>query len=1245
MNGRRRPGGTVLALALAMLMLVGGLAGFLLPSGHLPSSPGYATHPSGVPASAPTGANSPLAHLPTSALSGQPLVTQATLPSGAAGLPLWKVLPPNPNVNPTLSSKGLVVPTFSTVPAPMGISDLGVNAAGAYTYRTKGFEGTLAFQTFRAFEPGYEASPSYQAPDWAVVKLAAVAVNISYPHATSPTGVFWVENAVHLNGSRLKFEDNIWNFSAVSAGLPLSTLHGTAGKIYLARFYAGFGPSLAVTFPFTLDLYVNLTKGATHDVLYFNYTIINNLGARLPGTYDIVTFNGTASSASPPQFEVSGSGYTPAGLLYDSELVVGGNGGGAHTNLLDLSATAKLREWAHATSKFLPVRSAYDFGVDSSETASGIASHYVNKSGKPVPTVHLVQGPSMLYGLWNTSSATGVAPAAKSGWIGVNLSSSPDYAFLFANLSSATAYAYAPSGATGTMTTELPPPPTGAPYVFDAWADGYQPSANVPVSGNTTQTVSLTASPSILDAPVYLNGDTQAAALGAARVTGMGYAGSSPATLWLNASAVQLAAPFRSLNDESYPAFQLLVAQGLSTNVVVNGFEQSRFTFNYTSDLGTSRYLPGWTQGYFFFGGSGRFTVGNTSLEAAPSAVPQAVPTLPAPTVEFYFTHGSSAYQLSSSLDAHAVTAFGVSSLRLSNISAVSGGKAVVASNSTNLTITTVSADGQDPLFHPSVGITLTGVRRTSIVGLAASNLAEGLTSAGSTYLNLSSLSVASGATGVSATATGSANVVWMNVTGGVPSAAGNWTGSNELSFKHLGVRGTGLVLTNDLVVTMVNCSAQGPGSSVVQSFNGSKQGTFTGINASNSATGLNLTLASNLTVTDVVAQSQSLGVAVAGSTGATVTNVLAETNSLGVLWNLSSTGTISTVSAFVDSLGVWAENASGLTISGVKASNNSLDREAYFSIPGSLSSYPIAAVGLLHDNGITVTDVQATYYPFAVWANYTQGLTLTSVIGWYCGTVVSDFENATLGEAHSLISQVFSFGSRLGILLVNCEYVKVEASTLEASQGFGINISNGSSNNVTNTNFVANNNSSVTGGYSVSHAQAWTNRVTNHFYENYWADWPGIGRYPINNSVDIKPLTTGFYSFYLEFTESGLAGGQAWTFALGNYPAYTTTSSVVYIPGWTLSAGRLPFKVLAPVGVAANPRYGNVSWAGATLPPIHIVFGTPVHPLMILGVAAWLFLTVVGAVVAVVVGVFFYRRRGRRPPAPRTNPLDEPFP
>lgn len=1238
MPPRARPSGKLVAVALGLLGFLGGLAGIGI--GHAATSGPVATGLSAAVHEAPSHPQiASLAHVQGPVPAAAPFVP--SVPSGGA-LPGADVLVPNPILIAAGQYIGPVRASYTGVPAPMGVSDLGVGTNNTtYAYTTTSFEGTFHVGSFDAFSPGHVQAVPFQAPDWGLLELNAVAVNVTY--GGLQPGEFWIQNAVHINRSGFEFEDNIWNVSSTAGGLSPAMLSGR-GQVYANNeFYAGFGSWTPQSFPFTLKLFDNITHVGTHVVVRFNYTLIPGAGPALPTVnYDTVTFNGNFLSASPPQFEVNGGMTTPSGLLYDAELVLGGNGGGGHSNIVALNASANLQVWNHTAAKYLPIRSAYDFGPDSSETAFGVAEHYAAGGS----TAYLSEGPSVLLGLWNTSTGP-VAPVAGPGSIHVQLTASPAYAFVFANLTSfGQGYSYAPSTAGGVVTTDLPPPIGGAAYVFDAWADGYSPNG-ISVNASSSVALTLSPSPSTVNAPIYLDGDVQARAFGNASVPGTVYRSGSQ-TLYLNTSGIAPAVPFRSLNAFEYPTFQLFAEQGLaSTNVALTALSQAGSTFNYTFYNGSLRYLPGWSQGFFFLGGGATFTATSLRLQGNPGLFNNfPIPTLPVSTVEFYETTGSSAHLISAVNDTPGVTAVGTVGLHVTGVTATAGAVGVLASSLSGLTISSVTASSQDVFQVKATGVELDRVNGASVHGVTASSTAVGLNVTNSTNLDVVGVAVNQAATGFLGNESSGVNVSWVNVTDGVFSEAGNWSFGRQLSFSNLLIQGTGLNLQNDTFVVVTNGSADGGGSTVVQQFANSTWGTFDTIGATLGATGLNLSRALNLTLRNVSADLGSVGAVLNNSSNVRGDGISSLASSFGIFWLNGTNGSFNNVSAMDLSVGVWAQNGSRLTVTNVTAWNLTVGSQNYTQNTTTQLWYPVAGVAFYNDSQVNVSSVQATGYPFGVWSNMTRTLTVTDVIGWYSGAVVN-VNNTT--RPH--VQFVFSFGSTYGLIMRNCTNGKVTNSTFEASTIFGVYVANGSGNLITSNNFVGNNGSSVNGVYNARHAQAGTFSPTGvSFSKNYWSDYSGFSNYIINGTVQ-DPFPRGgadLTTTYLEFAETGLLSGQFWIVDLGKYPAYNTTMSHFVIPGWSLPASAtIPFEVLAPIGIPAHPRLGNVTWTGSTLAsPITIVFGTPSEPLLIAGLPAWEFVTivVVAAVVALVAFLLVLRRR-RPPRPPAQTTFDPEFP
>jgi hypothetical protein len=1173
-----------------------------------------------------------------------------------------RVFPGNPDPPATAPGSASAVSPYASPPAPMGISDLGVGSDGAYSYTTSSFAGFLNITSFGAFSPTNVTNVSTPSPDWVLLQLDAVAVNVStLPVGASPNATFWVENGLQLNGTTAQLEDNVWNFSVQGAFLPLSSLTGSRGSILQGQeVYAALGPSIAITYPLSIALYDNISIVGPHTVVTFGYAVGDHTGV-----YDTVTFNGSASESTPSRFLVDGAKLNPNGSYYDAEFVLGGDGYASNADLTDLSANGTLQRWNLTTGAYQAVPSAFDFGVDASETALGVAETYTGTA------VRLSPGPSFLDGLWETGTAATkrLAPTATSGALEVHLTVSPSYAFLFATNATLAAgplrdaaYSFAPTSPSGTLTTFLPPPPADDNYSFAAWADGYE-TGNVPVNATPPDPVdlSLTASPGTVDAPVYLRGSAQAAAFGLAKVDGTGYSAAA-STLWLNASSAHLVAPFLVVNDAYYPTFELVATQRLNDSLVANGFTLASGVENYTTSTGRNVPLVNWSQGYFFFYGNDkdRFTVENTTIEGNSTLANQYSLRHPwgAPpsTAEFYAVADTDVANLSAVDAAVGATEIRVTGSNATDLSATSGSLGLFAYNSSQIEVRHASASGQE--VAPSLLIEAVASSSIGASNLSVAAAATAFESLDVSKVALDSLTVTSGAIGFLANYTNDSSVVGLNAGGGRggPSIAGTWGNSSDLTFQQVTIQsdGLGLNLYGDSGVTVSGGVSTGLGIqgssgesvSVVESFLNSTKGSFRNIEALNGSLGVDLQNCTDLNVSDITAVGNSTGAFIANASGLSGGDFVSVLTSVGLLLNGTTEGVFSGFVATNDSAGVNAQNSTSLRLSNVSATNATYNNTTYFSTysgsAGYVNDLPAAGVALTNDTTVTVADVSAFNSPFAVWTNHSSRLTISEVTAWDAVVAVDlNWTNA------STVQEVFSWGAQIALVLANSTGTAVGASTLETSVGLGLVLDNGSADTISSDNFVGNDNSSYRGVYNASRSQVRANNSTDATFKgNYWSDWNGSASYPINATdqvTDGHPLS-GFYSTYLLFTEKGLPVGANWSLTVAGHSYYLLNDSLLYLPGWILSDGSIPFSVVPIYGYPPHPASGSVGWSGSTQ-TVQIFFGN--LPPSGLPLPLWLLLAIGGGGAAAAAAALLMLRRRKARPAPKpaagTEPLELP--
>ncbi|MGD0249546.1 MAG: thermopsin family protease, partial [Thermoplasmata archaeon] len=597
MSGTRnwRAVGLVVVVSLIMMLsssivLLGSVAGNPVGSAHASSggvvsvsgAPSQSSAPNAVPATAAPAANGPV-ETSTARVAGVAAARQAFL---AAGGNLADFFPPSVNA-PTASpatTGGHVVPLFDNTPAPMGIATYGLrNSNGVttpYVLNTKSVEGSFytndptGVQT-QAYDFGGQTSYGAQ--------LNVIETNTTLYGQTGflgNTNQFWLQNVIGYNTatSSLSFDLNIWNFSYNPQGnqpwagfseFPSHTILHGLGSVSGGELYEKSGPSITVSYPFTLQLYINTTVGSylgspMVDEVYFNYSVWNSAGVKLcptvvptgqvcnsvvGGMYDNVYFN-SQTNVNPNTAQIQANGYHYAsnggGTNLDMELDYGIGGSDAAIALTQYAdAQLGLFTLNASSGKYQTVPSAYDFGSETGESTQGSYGTWsVGSNGAPVE--QLRTGPSILTGLWNASAnpaAYTQAPASSPG----------AYALNYQNVQPQNAWVAVAPGSFQTNQEIFRVAPTfgwfNRPtsggllgpnmwlqpeiYTVEVMLSGYTPvtqTVNL-ASGGASLNIALTANPaSTTYTPLYAFSNAQLAAVS----TSGGGTASNPYILWSN---------------------------------------------------------------------------------------------------------------------------------------------------------------------------------------------------------------------------------------------------------------------------------------------------------------------------------------------------------------------------------------------------------------------------------------------------------------------------------------------------------------------------------------------------------------------------------------------------------------------------------------------------------------------------------------------------------------------------------------
>ena len=386
--------------------------------------------------------------------------------------------PPNFQAK-TTSINGTITPSYVNSPAPMGIGSYGVsNTTGTitgYVLNASSFEGTAVLNNLTTLDLTNDG------PDQYTMQLNTILRNVTLFGNSS--FVFWNQNVLlyTAHNHTLSFEDNIWNFSSPAFLITNNSFYSYDGNLVAPVYYYAVGPSLTVSYPFTVHLFLNSTMIDNRDAVFFNYSVVSTSGT-FAGSYDRVIFNSTYGMPSTYKtpaayYQINGFQLTPTGFIpYDAELMIGGPGGGSQTNVVSINGTMTLGYLPSGmtSTEYLSVPSAYDFGSDTGETSSGIAEWW---SGN---TVHLGTGPSILYPMWNISSSSG--HQTLSGSV------TPSNSFIFiSNGTFDDFYAgWAPVSNDGSFNYQLPP----GVYSGEILMSDYNP-INFTFNSSKTMTVSL----------------------------------------------------------------------------------------------------------------------------------------------------------------------------------------------------------------------------------------------------------------------------------------------------------------------------------------------------------------------------------------------------------------------------------------------------------------------------------------------------------------------------------------------------------------------------------------------------------------------------------------------------------------------------------------------------------------------------------------------------------------------------------
>ncbi|WMT50836.1 MAG: thermopsin family protease [Ferroplasma sp.] len=449
-------------------------------------------------------------------------------------------------VNHVTMENGVVEPSYLSAPAPMGIGFYGTqNVSGhlvGYNLTTPSVMASININNMSDF---YLLNDG---PTSETFQLNSVLTNVTL--FGNSTYTFWTQNVAFYSErtQTIEFLTNIWNFSSPAVEISSNVFHSYGGILDAPTFYYAIGPTIHVTTPFTLNLYLNSTVVDRDSAVFFNYSIASDNHIQ-SGSYDYAIFNSTYGqpanyTAPAPTYLASGTHVTPTGFIpFDFEIMVGGPGGGSTTSIYDVNATMNLKY--QDGNRYVNVPSAYDVGSETGETSEGVAVSWDND------TAYLTPGPSMVYGMWNISSSN--AMAHYSGTVG------PSNAFMFVSQGStfniATA-AWAPLSLSGHYSFTLPAGSYSATALLSDYREAYfAPGSNVMLQHDYRMGIYT---------PLYAFDNAQIANIS---MHGNGTPGNP--YIMDNRQVMPISPLFEEFNDYAFPVFAGVLLKNTNASVVM----------------------------------------------------------------------------------------------------------------------------------------------------------------------------------------------------------------------------------------------------------------------------------------------------------------------------------------------------------------------------------------------------------------------------------------------------------------------------------------------------------------------------------------------------------------------------------------------------------------------------------------------------------------------------------------------------
>ncbi len=311
-----------------------------------------------------------------------------------------------------------------SVGCPTGLVSYGYDNSTGETFSTKS-NVSIGYVSFTSLQANNSLTPhGWAINDPTLSNASTLQLNnmLVVNNSNGSQFTYWSQNVLLFGNNSgtptIILADNIFNMSSLGAldsAPSISSQNGTvtdsSGEYYYGNYLEA--PYFTIEKPFSAEQITEVRTEPSHGAMVYNFLYVMQNGSSSP--YRLLQFD--AAKINDQQISNSylyvADSLNPARLLYDSEYVFGGPGGGASSTFSKMDATIGLFYANTTSSSGTPFQSYYSYGSDTAESASNLLVDYLG-AGLALVTIGSPYYGPLTSTFSSTSSTTALSPTISS---------------------------------------------------------------------------------------------------------------------------------------------------------------------------------------------------------------------------------------------------------------------------------------------------------------------------------------------------------------------------------------------------------------------------------------------------------------------------------------------------------------------------------------------------------------------------------------------------------------------------------------------------------------------------------------------------------------------------------------------------------------------------------------------------------------------------------------------------------------